>query len=114
MSGSDACAPAMYRVFVDGSRIIDRDSFHDVFAQAFGFPSYYGRNMDAWIDCITHLDTEDSSVRVTRGELVVLEISALDRLPAEIRSELLECSAFVNGRRIQIGDPPILVVSERL
>jgi RNAse (barnase) inhibitor barstar len=27
-------------------RISDWDSFHSVFAEVFGFPDFYGRNMD--------------------------------------------------------------------
>jgi RNAse (barnase) inhibitor barstar len=38
---------------IDAQEISDWDSFHDVFARVFEFPDYYGRNMDAWIDCMT-------------------------------------------------------------
>jgi len=31
-------------------------TFHDVFQRVMGFPSFYGRNMNAWIDCMTSLD----------------------------------------------------------
>ena len=40
-------------VQIDGSAISDWNSFHDIFAAAFGFPAFYGRNMNAWIDCMT-------------------------------------------------------------
>jgi len=40
-------------VRVDATHIRDWDNFHDVFADAFGFPDFYGRNMDAWVDCMT-------------------------------------------------------------
>jgi RNAse (barnase) inhibitor barstar len=40
-------------VRIDGKRIIDWKSLHRVFAGAFGFPNYYGNNMNAWIDCMT-------------------------------------------------------------
>jgi len=33
--------------------ITDWASFHDVFMHTLGFPDFYGRNMDAWIDCMT-------------------------------------------------------------
>jgi RNAse (barnase) inhibitor barstar len=36
--------------------ITDWPSFHDVFKQALGFPDFYGRNMNAWIDCLTYLN----------------------------------------------------------
>jgi Barstar (barnase inhibitor) len=43
-------------VEVPMSQINDWDTFHDTFAQALGFPDFYGRNMDAWIDCLTYAD----------------------------------------------------------
>lgn len=43
-------------VTVDAARIVDWSSFHDVFAEAFGFPGWYGRNLDAWIDLFTYMD----------------------------------------------------------
>lgn len=46
-------------VRIDARRIVDLDSFHDVFAEAFGFFGGYGRNMDAWIDCMSSLDDPD-------------------------------------------------------
>jgi len=33
-------------------RITNWNTFHNVFAKDFDFPSYYGENMDAWIDCM--------------------------------------------------------------
>ena len=35
-------------VRIDTKRIRDWASFHDVFAEALGFPDFYGRNMVAW------------------------------------------------------------------
>ena len=40
----------MKRVKIDCNKIKDWDSFHDIFAKEFGFPDFYGRNMDAWKD----------------------------------------------------------------
>ncbi|MCA9610738.1 MAG: barstar family protein [Myxococcales bacterium] len=34
-------------VAIPTRRIVDWDTFHDVFAEAFGFPGFYGRNLDA-------------------------------------------------------------------
>jgi hypothetical protein len=41
-------------------RIGDADSFHDVSAATFGFPAFYGHNVNAWIDCLTNLDGPDA------------------------------------------------------
>jgi RNAse (barnase) inhibitor barstar len=46
----------MTTVFVDTIEITDWPSFHRVFSQIFGFPAFYGNNMDALIDCLSYLD----------------------------------------------------------
>ena len=49
-------------VKIDCTQITDWHTFSDVFAAAFGFPGYYGRNMNAWIDCMTYLDDPDAGI----------------------------------------------------
>lgn len=104
-------------VQIDGSKITNWDSFHDHFSTTLGFPGFYGRNMDAWVDCMTYLDDPDSnmtSVHVTSGDVLVLCISAVKefkkRCP-EIYDALVECSAFVNYRRIENGEQAVLAIS---
>lgn len=104
-------------VSIDTSRISDWDSFHDSFADTFGFPGFYGRNMDAWIDCMTCLDEPNSgmtSVHVAPGDVVVLCISGVNdfrKRCSEIFDALVECSSFVNYRRIEKGAPAVLALS---
>jgi RNAse (barnase) inhibitor barstar len=103
-------------VSIAGGAIKDWPSFHDVFAEAFGFPSFYGRNMDAWIDCLSDLDLASgmTTVHVRSGEIltVLLEDAAelRQRCPEQFEA-LIACSAFVNFRRVEAGDPPILAVA---
>ena len=104
-------------VSIDASRISDWDSFHDTFAETFGFPGFYGRNMNAWNDCMTYLDDPEAgmtSVHVAPGDVVVLRISAVTdfrkRCP-EIYDALIECSSFVNYRRIERDAPAVLALS---
>ena len=99
-------------VSVPTAQILDRESFHDVFCKALGFTAFYGRNMDAWIDCLTHIDDPASgmtSPSVSPGDLVILRIDdAADfyrRCPDEY-SALIECAAFVNYRRVEMGEKP--------
>ena len=104
-------------VRVDGSKMADWGSFHDEFARAFGFPDFYGRNMDAWIDCMTSLDQSFSTISVEAGELVMLEIenhNEFQEKHADLSAALYECAAFVNGRRVAVGELPILLVSAAL
>jgi hypothetical protein len=107
----------MTNIQIDTSKISDWDSFHEVFSRLFGFPDFYGGNMDAWNDCMTYLDEPDSgmtSVHVAPGDVLVLCISAVQdfkkRCP-EIYDAIIECSAFVNYRRIERGAPAVLALS---
>jgi RNAse (barnase) inhibitor barstar len=94
--------------------ITDWGSFHDVFAVVLGFPSFYGRNMNAWIDCMTACD-EPQEMMLTRaidpGGLLTLQLDdAADfaaRCPEQFKA-LIECTAFVNYRRVESGGKPVL------
>lgn len=104
-------------VLIDADRISDWGSFHDTFAETLGFPGFYGRNLDAWVDCMTYLDDPDAgmtSTHVARGDVIVLCVSGAEafkkRCP-EIYDALVECSAFVNYRRIDKDEPAVLALS---
>ena len=91
---------------VQTKRITDWESFHSVFAETMGFPDFYGRNMNAWIDCMTYFDDNMTRFTVPPGELFHLEVADTkdfaQRLP-EIFQAFIECAAFVNWRRQEVG-----------
>src|SRR4051812_34199291 len=93
--------------------ITDWDSFHSVFAATMGFPAFYGRNMNAWIDCMTGFDDGMTRFTVTPGELFHLEVADskdfAQRLP-EISQAFIEGASFVNSRRIERGEQPVLAL----
>jgi RNAse (barnase) inhibitor barstar len=102
---------------IDTKAITDWTTFHTIFAETFGFPDYYGRNIDAWIDCMTYLndaDVTDTAVKARPGEVVVLHLEHVvdfkKRCP-EIYDAIIECSAFVNYRQIEVGSDPVLALS---
>jgi len=102
---------------INADDIVDAESFHTVFARAFGFPELYGRNMNAWIDCMGYLDdptAEMSSVHVAQGETLALVVENAgglkSRCPA-IFADLIECTAFVNWRCVQAGVKPLLALA---
>ena len=102
---------------VDCSRIHDWASFHDEFARVFGFPGFYGRNMNAWIDCMTSLDAPNdglSEIHCEPGHVVTLQLDGAAEFKVrcpEQYSALLECSAFVNFRRLETGQAAVLALS---
>ena len=101
-------------VEVDTSKIHDWESFHAVFSEAFGFPDFYGRNMDAWIDCLTYLD--DPAAGMTRvhalsGGVVTLKLLGITEFAVRCPEQydaLIECAAFVNWRLVESGHAPVL------
>ncbi len=107
----------MIRLKIETSRIQDWETFHDVFAEAFGFPGFYGRNMDAWIDCMSYLDDPDSgmtSINCDKGDFLVLELTDAKDFKARCPEQfdaIVECAAFVNFRNLDVGENPLLMLS---
>ncbi|RWR04709.1 barstar family protein [Paenirhodobacter populi] len=93
--------------------IRDWETFHDAFEQAFGFAIWYGRNLNARIDCMSWLDKDDmSDFKVLPGEIVLLELSHASELKRIVPDILtVEMAAFCNWRRTEKGYPPLLLVS---
>ena len=90
-------------VRMDGRKIASPDTFHDVFSHEFSFPHYYGRNMDAWIDCMSDLK-KFTAIHIVNYEY--LKKTAPDQW-----LDLIECSAFVNWRNLDAGQPPLLALA---
>jgi hypothetical protein len=79
-------------VNIDLGRIVDWPTFHSVFARALGFPAFYGRNMNAWIDCMTYLDDSGArmiSVHAGPGQVVVLQCAGVKEFASTARSSTL-------------------------
>lgn len=101
-------------VRIDARTLCDWYGFHHSFARAMGFPDFYGRNMDAWIDCMTSLDALDdglTAVHVPPGGMLTLVLenhAALRAAAPDIDQALADCTAFVNWRRLVAGEAPVL------
>ena len=98
----------MRLIKLDTRRITDWETFHNRFAEVFDFPDYYGRNMNAWIDCMTDLD-----VGRTDG-IVILELEHVDDFShrcSEQYEAIINGTAFVNWRKIEIGEPVVIALS---
>jgi hypothetical protein len=63
-------------------------------------------SVDAPEDCLT-------TVNVQPGEILVLTVNDpfdFRRRCPEQFDALIECSAFVNFRRVEVGEPPLLAI----
>lgn len=98
---------------LDAESITGWQSFHEICREAFGFPDFYGMNMNAWIDCLSDLDEGDGMSRfhLAEGEVLNIEVPTVEsfnaRLP-EIFAALVESSAAVNRRYLEAGKSPAL------
>jgi len=92
----------MLVVAIPTARIKDWESFHDVFASTLRFPDHYGRNMDAWIDCLSFPDSM-TELAIEPGEVLMLDLGLVEdfrtRCPDQYKA-IVECAAFVNSRRL--------------
>lgn len=88
---------------LNGELITDWDSFHDQSSAVFGFPEFYGRNMNAWVDCLSYLRDDDgmSKFVLKENEILTIEVQHSDKLRQavpEIVEELQFCVAMINER----------------
>jgi hypothetical protein len=82
-------------------------------ATALGFAPAHGKNLDALVDTLTHLDdprTPAARVQSLPGELVVVLVEHADAAPAAVRA-LSEVVAFANFRRLEQGQGPVAAVA---
>ena|SRR5579862_8197793 len=103
--------PVIVKVPVE--EIHDWDSFHTVFTELMGFPDFYGRNMNAWIDCMGDLDSmtkfrdaEESGLILDLGDC-----SEFAKRCAELFQAVTDGVGFVNYRKIESGNKPVLLLS---
>jgi RNAse (barnase) inhibitor barstar len=98
-----------------GATLRDIASFHSICCHIFGFPDFYGMNMNAWIDCLTYLDDDDgmSNVVLPPGEhlTIVLHDSDLVRknAPDVLDALIVGCTA-VNQRQRDMQKASRLVI----
>jgi hypothetical protein len=105
----------MASVTLETREICDFASFHACCAKVFGFPNFYGANMNAWMDCLSYLPDGDgmSSFRLSQNEHLfvhVPEFEAFSKRVPEVSNALLECTAAVNRRYVKANDAPRLVL----
>jgi RNAse (barnase) inhibitor barstar len=87
----------MKHIEIDISDVRDWNDFHDLFAKTFNFPDYYGRNMNAWIDCM-----EEFALEYVCLNLKVIGMQELKLSNKDIHDALVDCTAYVNFRVFEL------------
>ena len=103
-------------IALNPNAIYDWASFHRESQHALGFPVDYGRDMDAWVDCMISLrDDADRrvGVRLGEGEMLQLELAEVEqvreRVP-EFLETLVDAVAEVNRRFVEAGQSPAVTL----
>ncbi len=99
---------------IDGKKICDNNGFHNEFSEKLGFPDFYGRNMNAWIDCMSDITDPDSGmtgITIQKDEVLTLHILHTKHLKEknpDLYNALIECTSFVNNNLCEEGGSPAL------
>jgi hypothetical protein len=105
----------MATVQLHGEQIHDWSGFHSECRQAFGFPDFYGNNLDAWVDCLSYLRDDDgmTKFKLKPDEVLQIEILQADVMRQQvpdILEEITFCIAGINERYADYGEKPALAL----
>ena len=95
---------------LDLSKVKSWDSFHEMFKSELGFPDFYGRNMNAWIDCMGDIHEKTDMINLflpyDTGLTLRFTHSRFFKLKhPKIYRTLKDCTAFVNKEHIEHDHP---------
>jgi len=98
---------------LNGKEIIDEAHFHAQCVSAFGFPEFYGNNIDAWVDCLSYLRDDENMTKFRLKpnevlEIVVQDAEAMKVQVPDLLEEITFCVAGINERYEDYGEKPAL------
>ena len=66
------------KYILDGKKMVSREETHVYLKETFGFPDYYGKNLDALHDCLTEIYTfSSSSTNSSRSAFIIRLLAPL-------------------------------------
>lgn len=106
--------PSVARVTrIHVEQIVDWPTFHDVVAADLDFPDYYGRNPDAFFDCVWDLARDAEALRPARGPLTIDlgDIAAFRARCPEQFHLIVDAIAAMNDASLAKGRQPRLFLA---
>lgn len=78
----------LIKLSIDFSNVKTVDDFHTKMKELFGFPDFYGRNYNAFIDCLSSLrfpEDRMTTVHIVKSECILLMIYNINSISDDIR-----------------------------
>nr|WP_294859435.1 barstar family protein [uncultured Fluviicola sp.] len=91
------------RIYIDFREITEISDLHDKLNEELGFPDFYGRNVNALIDCLQSMRFPEegmSKVVLEKEEVLVLDLKNFSNAKMIIVNSLLVAVEAVNQREI--------------
>ena len=96
-------------LFIEGSAFADAERFHDEIAFKLGLPSWYGRNLDALLDCLSSIGDPRNSLcrhwewREEKRLVLLIGGLSIDSVDAAVAAGFVQTVADANERLDQDG-----------
>lgn len=103
----------MIKLFIDFSKIKTIDDFHSEMKELFGFPDGYGKNFNAFIDCLTSLRIPEdgmTNIHIQEDECILLEIMNLNSVSDYICHDFLLSIQSINERCKLFNESPLVLL----
>lgn len=98
---------------IDFSGVSDLNSMHKLLMEKFGFPDFYGKNVNALIDCLTslrHPEDRMTNIHLASGEVLSLVVKSLPMDNLLILNNFLIAIQSVNERYINRGEAAVILL----
>ncbi|MCB1591140.1 MAG: barstar family protein [Alphaproteobacteria bacterium] len=104
-------------VQINCDAIVDERSFHEEFAQAFGFPDQYDYTTVSWLKLLSQLDNAEkrlTAVYCEPNEVITIELLNVAAFAARCPEQMTLCIegvAYINWARIEQDLKPVLALA---
>ena len=85
-------------LYLDGSQIFSVEEFHDQVSQLFGFPSYYGRNLDDLWECLNSYIDPNLRLTIRDFEHLIQVLQLNDAIGRLQNVNRLVCPVLPDGQ----------------
>lgn len=100
-------------VIIDFVKIKSIDDFYDEMTRVFGFPAFFGRNGNAFIDCLFSLrypQDEMTAIHIRKDEYIIMELVNFSSASQNVKDTLIISIEFVSMKCKEKGQEPSILL----